>query len=94
MTDPPTSPLTLNVLLIWCVAPVATTTLALSGGEDYELLFTAKSEEKVEALRNVSDVAVTKIGELRSSEEPIELVRRDGTIEPVTVDDGWDPFRQ
>ena len=70
------------------------TTLALSGGEDYELLFTANSEEKVEALRNVSDVAVTKIGELRSSEEPIELVRRDGTIEPVTVEDGWDPFRQ
>lgn len=73
------------------------TALALSGGEDYELLFTANSEEKVEALRNASDVAITKIGELRSREEPIDIdmVRRDGTIEPVTGagDDGWDHFR-
>ena len=76
------------------------TVLALSGGEDYELLFTARSEKKVEALRNASDVAITKIGELRSAEEPIEpiepieIVRRDGTIEPVTLTmDGWDHFR-
>ena len=71
------------------------TVLALSGGEDYELLFTARSEKKVETLRNGSDVAITKIGELHppgEAIEPIEVIRRDGTIEPVTAE-GWDHFR-
>ena len=74
------------------------TVLALSGGEDYELLFTASNEKKVEALRSASDVPITKIGELRSPAEPIEpiepieIVRRDGTVEPVNTD-GWDHFR-
>jgi len=68
------------------------TVLALAGGEDYELLFTARSEKKVEALRDASDVAITQIGELGPQKEPINLVRRDGTIEPLTAE-GWDHFR-
>ena len=68
------------------------TELALAGGEDYELLFTADSEKKLEALRSASGVAITKIGEIRSWQEPIDIVRRDGTIEPLTAK-GWDHFR-
>ena len=68
------------------------TVLALSGGEDYELLFTAGSEKKLEALRSASGVAITKIGELRPPQEPIDIVRRDGTIEPL-IAEGWDHFR-
>ncbi len=72
------------------------TAVALSGGEDYELLFAARRETEVEALRDESDVLVTKIGELYEADGPrgcIELSRRDGTVHPLAAA-GWDHFRR
>lgn len=70
------------------------TELALTGGEDYELLFTAPNDETVEALRTSQDIAVTKIGEVTGAvtgEATLELVRRNGDVEPVSAS-GWDHF--
>ncbi len=48
------------------VAPEADRSLAVSGGEDYELLFTAhpSAEERIRALGSEHGIAVTAIGEL------------------------------
>lgn len=71
------------------------TALALAGGEDYELVFTGRNEKKIEALRDGSDVLITRIGEIRESDGPggrVELVRRDGASEPIPAA-GWEHFR-
>jgi thiamine-monophosphate kinase len=66
------------------------TSRALSGGEDYELLFSSGRERMMDRLRERSDVLVTRIGELTDGES-IALERRDGTIEPMPAR-GWDHF--
>jgi thiamine-monophosphate kinase len=63
---------------------------ALKGGEDYELLFTAK-KTKLARFRDASDVPLTLIGEIRG-QDAIELRRRDGRIEPLAPA-GWDHFQ-
>jgi thiamine-monophosphate kinase len=63
---------------------------ALSGGEDYELLFSSGSEKALDRLRDRSDLLVTRIGELIEG-GAVELERRDGTIEPLPAK-GWDHF--
>lgn len=68
------------------------TALAISGGEDYELLFAARDENEVQTLSNECGVLITKIGELGEPDEPTELVRRRGPPEPLTPG-GWDHFR-
>jgi len=72
------------------------TALALSGGEDYELVFTARSNEKIQALRDESEILITKIGEICEADEAaerVELVRRGGAVEPLPAL-GWDHFRR
>ena len=65
---------------------------ALSGGEDYELLFTARDDASAEAFRETSDIAITRIGTITEEVGVIELARRDGTVE--TLDGrGWDHFQ-
>lgn len=62
---------------------------ALHGGEDYELLFTARRKTSVP--RAIAGVPVSCIGEIRKGEN-ISLVRPDGTrikLEPQ----GWEHFR-
>ena len=66
---------------------------ALSGGEDYELLFTARDESAIESFRVTSDTALTRIGEMTSDENAVELVRRDGSVEPLGAR-GWDHFQE
>ncbi len=57
--------------------------LALHGGEEYELLFTAASENRDEllAIAQLTGVPVTAIG--RITAEPGLRIERNGTIEPL-----------
>jgi thiamine-monophosphate kinase len=63
---------------------------AVSGGEDYELLFTSGSGAKLDRFRESLDLPVTRIGEV-AREERVELVGRDGTVRPLSAS-GWDHF--
>jgi len=63
---------------------------AVSGGEDYELLFTCGSEEKLARYRERSDLFLTRIGET-TAEARVELVGRDGVTRPLSAA-GWDHF--
>ena len=64
----------------------------LSGGEDYELLFTVGDEKRIEALRETSDVPLTRIGVVREDPGVVEIFGRDGSISSLRPS-GWDHFR-
>lgn len=68
-----------------------TTICALSGGEDYELLFTLSmiDYEKIKSKGALNDVSV--IGYITGKEEAVHLIARDGTEVPVTAQ-GWNAF--
>jgi thiamine-monophosphate kinase len=53
---------------------------ALSGGEDYELLFTASSNmrEKITSLARSLKIPITRIGEILPKKEGLHIVRKDG----------------
>jgi len=65
--------------------------MALGGGEDYELLFTTGRERQLDDWRQEGRVAVTRIGEVRESEEGVGLVTREGSVRPLEPT-GWDHF--
>jgi thiamine-monophosphate kinase len=68
--------------------------LAVGGGEDFELLFTASNEveaQLIEAAEN-SRVQLTCIGEIIEKSENRLLMRRNGDIKPLLVS-GYDHFR-
>jgi thiamine-monophosphate kinase len=65
--------------------------LALHGGEDYELLFTAPKKFSGHFPREVKDVPVTVIGEI-TREKKIVLFGLNGKGTPLQPK-GWDPFR-
>ena len=67
------------------------THLALSGGEDYELLFTAGADDGIEALRETSDTALTRIGEVHK-DPSVQILKRSGSLEALPAL-GWDHFR-
>ena len=71
------------------------TDLILSGGEDYELLFTLKSEDvrKIEKLFHDSKTPVTQIGEVSAQPEKMVLVKSDGTIKPLQEFMGFNHFK-
>lgn len=64
------------------------TICALSGGEDYELLFTIKQSDfdKVKGNPNI-----TIIGHITDEKEGINLITRSGSSVPLTAQ-GWDAF--
>ncbi|MCB0430348.1 MAG: thiamine-phosphate kinase [Flavobacteriales bacterium] len=62
-----------------------TTTCALNGGEDYELLFTI-SQEDYDKLRNHPDFTV--IGHMTEKVEGAHLVTQSGTLTPLQAQ-GW-----
>ena len=65
--------------------------LALSGGEDYELLFTVAPEILGE-LATLLDVPVTVIGDIVSEPRGVTVLDQHGAT--MEVDRGWDHFRQ
>lgn len=62
---------------------------ALSGGEDYELVFTIE-EENVEQLTEKLDCPLTVVGEIIEKEKGTILVDKDGNETPLTG--GYDHF--
>jgi len=66
--------------------------LALSGGEDYELLFTVRDKAVLEEWRKRSDLLVTRIGRVTEVKEGISLTLKDGTERRLTAS-GWDHFK-
>jgi len=68
--------------------------LTLNGGEDYELLFTARAGTKVP--RQIGGVAVRAIGRMlpANARQPRMVLRHaDGRVEPLTAR-GWEHFRK
>ena len=67
---------------------------ALSGGEDYELLFTAAPglREAVARLARIRKVPITRIGEILSSRKGFRIIRKDGT-EYFPSHPGFDHFK-
>jgi thiamine-monophosphate kinase len=63
---------------------------ALSGGEDYELLFTVKQED-YEKIKDVADISI--IGHMTSSTEGKIMITPDGKAVPITAQ-GWDGMRE
>ncbi len=64
------------------------TTIALSGGEDYELLFTVKQSDYEKVKGNPH---LTVIGHMKDKGAGMNLVTRDGKSTPLTAQ-GWDAF--
>ena len=68
---------------------------ALSGGEDYELLFTARSDARkaVERVARRTGVAITRIGECVPRRHGLMLVDPRGERAPLTAP-GYDHFKE
>lgn len=62
------------------------TMCALSGGEDYELLFTIDQADFPKVKANPD---ITVIGHLTNSKEGVNLISKAGTSIPLTAQ-GWD----
>jgi thiamine-monophosphate kinase len=70
--------------------------LALSGGEDYELLFTTAPDQAERINELASDPEfpqITRVGRIESGPAKVTLVRSDGTNEALSST-GFDHFRQ
>ncbi|MFQ5449601.1 MAG: thiamine-phosphate kinase [Nitrospinaceae bacterium] len=67
----------------------------LSGGEDYELLFTLKSEDVRKLIKQFqyAKTPVTQIGEVSSKSGKIELVRNNDRRETLQKSMGFDHFK-
>ena len=65
------------------------TVCALSGGEDYELLFTVPMTE-YEKIKNVPDFTI--IGHITAKTAGINLIAKAGTSHPITAQ-GWNAFK-
>jgi len=78
----PIDPTTVNVAVNFKIDP---TTAALSGGEDYELLFTI-SQNDFEKIKEIEDISV--IGHITDNSEGKNLITRSGTLIPLKAQ-GW-----
>ncbi len=77
------------------IADGASLPLALHGGEDFELLFTAeaKNEAALQRLADSHQLRLTRIGEIVSSRDVTQLtINQNGLSQPLTVR-GFDHFR-
>jgi thiamine-monophosphate kinase len=66
---------------------------ALSGGEDYELLFTAAPDHTADLIRLVTErlgTPVHRIGEMRPAADGVRFLDQDGRTR--AVDPGFDHF--
>lgn len=65
------------------------TACALSGGEDYELLFTVKQDD-YEKISSNADISV--VGYLTDSEAGAHIITKGGSKHPITAQ-GWNAFK-
>ena len=75
------------------IAPDANLDLALRGGEDYELLFTANrtDEDALHEIANNCDIRLTCIGEIIKQTTELIFLNRDENIQPLKIQ-GFDHF--
>ena len=66
--------------------------LALNGGDDYELLFTVRANKASRIPRSFQGIALTEIGEITRGRRVV-VMHQDGTTKPL-IPRGWDPFRK
>ena len=66
------------------------TACALSGGEDYELLFTIRQED-YDAVKDMAEISV--IGFMTEPEKGAHIYTKGGNQHPLTAQ-GWNPFKQ
>lgn len=64
------------------------TICALSGGEDYELLFTINQSD-FEKVKDIQEISI--IGHITDANDGVNLISRSGTQVPITAQ-GWDAF--
>ena len=64
------------------------TICALSGGEDYELLFTIEQSD-FEKVKDLQEISI--IGNITDASAGVNLISRSGTQVPITAQ-GWDAF--
>ena len=67
---------------------------AVSGGEDFELLFTADQNREAELITLAGEcrLRLTRIGEVLEPSQPVAvLIRRDGEVKPLSIR-GYDHF--
>ena len=64
----------------------------LSGGDDYELVFTARQEKRaeIEALSAKLTLALARVGSMRAGEPKLLVLGKDGA--PIAVERGFDHF--
>jgi thiamine-monophosphate kinase len=70
----------------------ATAAQVLSGGDDYELVFTARQERRaeIEALSGELGLGLARVGSIQKGEPKLQIVGRDGA--PVAPGRGFDHF--
>ena len=81
------------------IAKGANLELALHGGEDYELLFTARRQTKIPG--QIAGVRITEIGEIRTGEvknradysSAIQILGQNEQVRPL-AQRGWEHFRK
>jgi thiamine-monophosphate kinase len=84
-----------TALLVSSAIPIARNAdieLALHGGEDYELVFTAPKRAKIPSL--IAGVAITQIGEVRNRKDyssAIQILGDNGKVKPLPQR-GWEHF--
>ena len=83
----PIDPMTYNVAREFGLDP---TVCALSGGEDYELLFTIKQDD-FEKLKG--NMLLTVIGHMTDASEPAAMVDKSGGIHDLKAQ-GWSAFKE
>jgi thiamine-monophosphate kinase len=66
------------------------TACALSGGEDYELLFTLKQEDYDKVLLNEQ---ISVIGYIQKRKKVPTIITKGGTIHNITAQ-GWNAFKK
>jgi thiamine-monophosphate kinase len=66
------------------------TDLALSGGEDYELLFCLRPGHSAQALSRRLGIAVHRVGRIVDRRYGLRLRRADGRLVPAVGTRGWD----
>lgn len=66
------------------------TVCALSGGEDYELLFTV-SQDQYDKIKNQLDISI--IGYITEEQAGCEMISKSGHVHPITAQ-GWNAFKK
>jgi thiamine-monophosphate kinase len=76
------------------IAKTADLELALHGGEDYELLFTAPKKAKVPG--QIAGIRITEIGIIKNRSDyssAIQILGQNGSVQPL-AQRGWEHFRK